>query len=224
MLLPALLAAGVALVLSLLSTPMYRASADVLVDAGDRSIGAEAAAAAGADVQNQVRQVVGDEPDLSVQPVDDSQMLVFTATSSNAENAATAANAHAAVYVAQRGDGAELIDPATVPSDPYEPDTVRNTLLAFGAGLLIGIVAALLLRRSDSSIRSTRRLSDITGVPNLAVIPRVPLGHQRPDDLAAMGDPNSIEAEAYRTLRTAVEFLAQRVRRQGGAGDQPAPG
>ena len=40
------------------------------------------------------------------------------------------------------------------------------------------------------------------------MIPRVPLGDRRPDDLAAMGDPNSVEAEAYRTLRTAVEFLA----------------
>ena len=206
-LLPALLAAGVALVLSLLSTPMYRASADVLVDAGDRSIGAEAAVASSAEVESTVHQIVGDEPDLSVKAVDDSQVLVFTATSTNAENAALAANAHATVYVSQRGGGAGLIDPATVPSDPYEPDTVRNTLLAFGAGLLIGIVAALLASRFDSSIRSTRRLSDITGVPNLAVIPRVPLGHQRPDDLAAMGDPNSIEAEAYRTLRTAVEFL-----------------
>ncbi len=35
----------------------------------------------------------------------------------------------------------------------------------------------------------------------------MPLGERRPDDLAALGDPNSIEAEAYRTLRTAVEFL-----------------
>jgi capsular exopolysaccharide synthesis family protein len=203
----AVLAAAVALVLSLLSTPMYRASADVAVDTAGTSIEAEAAVAGGAAVEDEVRGLVGDDPDLSVTAQDDSDVLVFTATSSNADNAALAANTHAAVYVEQRGDGAELIDPATAPSDPYEPDTLRNTGLAFLAGLVIGIVAAWVLSRFDSSIRSAHRLHDITDVPNLAVIPRVPLGQRRPDDLAAMGDPNSVEAEAYRTLRTAVEFL-----------------
>ena len=207
-LLPALLAAGVALVLSLLSTPMYEATAEVLVDTTTRSIGAEAAIAASAAVEDQVRGIVGTEPELTVEFVEGSEVLQLTASSSNAQNAAAAANAHAAVVTAGRGDEATLIEPATVPADPYEPQTVRNTVLAFLAGLLIGIVAALLVARFDSSIRSTRRLRAITGVPNLAVIPRVPLGDRRPDDLAAMGDPNSVEAEAYRTLRTAVEFLA----------------
>ena len=207
-LLPALLAAGVALVLSLLSTPMYRATAEVLVDTTTRSIGAEAAIAASSAVEDQVRGIVGDEPELAVEFVEGSEVLRLTASSSNAQNAAVAANAHAAVVTAGRGDEATLIEPATVPADSYEPQTVRNTVLAFLVGLLIGIVAALLVTRFDSSIRSTRRLRAITGVPNLAVIPRVPLGDRRPDDLAAMGDPNSVEAEAYRTLRTAVEFLA----------------
>ena len=207
-LLPALLAAGVALVLSLLSTPMYEATAEVLVDTTTRSIGAEAAIAASSAVEDQVRGIVGNEPELTVEFVEGSEVLQLTASSSNAQNAAAAANAHAAVVTAGRGDEATLIEPATVPADPYEPQTVRNTVLAFLAGLLIGIVAALLVTRFDSSIRSTRRLRAITGVPNLAVIPRVPLGDRRPDDLAAMGDPNSVEAEAYRTLRTAVEFLA----------------
>ncbi len=205
-LLPALLAGGVALVLSLLSTPMYRASADVVVDTG-QSIEAEAAAAGSASIRDDVRQLVGDEPDLGVEVVAASSVLTFTSTSSNADNAALAANAYAAVFVAQRS-GAEVVDPATVPADPYEPTTLRNTLLALGVGLFVGIIAAIVLSRLDTSIRSTRRLRELTGVPNLAVIPRVPLGHRRPDDLAAMGDPNSVEAEAYRTLRTAVEFLA----------------
>ena len=208
MLLPAVLAALVALVLSLLSTSMYRASAEVLVDTATQSIGSEAEVAASSTVEVQVRAVVGNEPDLNVEIVDDSDVLRFTATSSNAENAALAANTHAAVYTTARGDSAAVVDPATVPADPDEPQTLRNVMLAFLAGLLIGIVAALLVNRFDSSIRSTRRLRAITGVPNLAVIPRVPLGDRRPDDLAAMGDPNSVEAEAYRTLRTAVEFLA----------------
>ena len=97
MLLPALLAAGVALVLSLLSTPMYRADAEVLVDTTTRSIGAEAAIAASSAVEDQVRGIVGNEPELAVEFVDGSEVLQLTASSSNAQNAAAAANAHAAV-------------------------------------------------------------------------------------------------------------------------------
>ena len=205
-LLPALLAAAVALVLSLLSTSMYRATAEVLVASDAESVAAEVAVASSPEVVSQVRQQVGPGPELSVEAASQAGVLEFTATSSNADNAAIAANTHAEVYVDARGG--EVIQPASTPSSAYEPNTIRNTVLAFLAGLLIGIVAAIVVGRLDSTIRSRRRLQDITGVPNLAVIPRVPLGQRRPDDLAAMGDPNSVEAEAYRTLRTAVEFLA----------------
>jgi capsular exopolysaccharide synthesis family protein len=206
-LLPAVLAAGVAFTLSMLSTEMYRASAQVLVDAGVRSITSEAAVASSSAVVGEVRGIIGGEPDLQVDVVEDSEVLTFTATSSNANNAALAANTHAAVFAAPKADGAQVIEPATVPSEPFEPETARNTLLAFLVGLLIGVIAALVVSRRDTTIRSSRKLGAVAGVPNLAVIPRVPLGERRPDDLAALGDPNSVEAEAYRTLRTAVEFL-----------------
>jgi receptor protein-tyrosine kinase len=204
---PAVLAAAVALVLSLLSTSMYRATAEVVVATDAVSVAAEVAAATSPEVVSVVRQQIGSGPELSVEAASQEGVLDFTATSSNADNAAIAANTHAEVYAGARGG--EVIQPASAPSSPYEPNTIRNTVLAFLAGLVIGIVAAIVVGRLDSTIRSRRRLQDVTGVPNLAVIPRVPLGQRRPDDLAAMGDPNSVEAEAYRTLRTAVEFLAQ---------------
>ncbi|MGA7758515.1 MAG: Wzz/FepE/Etk N-terminal domain-containing protein, partial [Ilumatobacteraceae bacterium] len=73
-LLPALLAAGVALVLSLLSTPMYEATAEVLVDTTTRSIEAEAAIAASSAVEDQVRGIVGAEPELTVEFVEGSEV------------------------------------------------------------------------------------------------------------------------------------------------------
>jgi hypothetical protein len=163
--------------------------------------------ASGSELVGEVRAVVGDEPELSVEAVD-ADVLEFTATSTNADNAATAANAYADVYVAQ-APGAEVVDRAEVPSDPYEPDVARNVLLAALAGLVIGVVAALLVAWRDGTIRSERQLTKVTGVANLAVIPRHPLGEVRPDDVAVLRDPNSIESEAYRTLRTVLDFVAQ---------------
>lgn len=207
-LVPALVAAGVALLLSLLATPQYRASSEVVIDAGVRSISSEERVAVGSDLLADVRAIVGDDAELSAEIVEGSDVLRFTATSSNAENAAIAANAYAGVFAAPRGDGAQVIEQASVPSDPYEPQTARNTILAFLGGLVVGLIAAVIAGLLDSTIRSSRQLGDITGVPNLAVIPRIPLGEPRPGDLVTLRDPNSNEAEAYRTLRTAVEFLA----------------
>ena len=76
----------------------------------------------------------------------------------------------------------------------------------------------------DTTIRSERQLTKITGVANLAEIPRHPLGEVRPDDVAVLRDPNSIESEAYRTLRTVLDFVAQRPPVHGAAGDEPPPG
>lgn len=207
MLVAVVLAAGAAMVMSVLATEKYRATSGVLISAGIRSIESEAGVAAGSEVEAEVRAVVGDEPELSVEIVEGADVLRLSAVSTNAENAAFAANTFADVVVAPRGEGAEVIDRATVPADPFEPRTWRNVLLAAGAGLLIGLVAAWIVRRADSTIRSRRQLADVTGVPNLAVIPRVPLGEPRPDGLATARDPNSVESEAYRTLRTAYEFV-----------------
>jgi capsular exopolysaccharide synthesis family protein len=82
-------------------------------------------------------------------------------------------------------------------------------LLAALAGLAIGVVAALFVAWRDATIRSERQLATVAGVANLAVIPRHPLGEVRPDDVAVLRDPNSIESEAYRTLRTVLDFVAQ---------------
>jgi capsular exopolysaccharide synthesis family protein len=198
------LAATVAFVLSALSTPHYRTSAEVMVDAG--AAGAELLVASSSQLVADVRAVVGDEPELSVAAVGD--VLQFTATSTNAENAATAANVHADVY-ADQAPGAEVFDRADVPSDSYEPDVVRSVVLAALAGLVIGVVAALLVAWRDGTVRSERQLTKNTGMANLAVIPRHPLGEVRPDDVAVIRDPNSIESEAYRTLRTVLDFVAQ---------------
>ena len=209
---PVVIAAVVALALSLLSTPLYRASAEVLI-AGtasgvERVAATELEVASGSELRSEVRVVVGDEPELSVEVAGDADVLRFTASSTNADNAATAANVYADAYVAQ-APGAEVIDRAVPPADPYEPTVLRSVLLAALAGLVIGVIAALVVRWRDTTVYSERQLAKITGAPNLAVVPRHPLGEVRPDDVAVLRDPNSIESEAYRTLRAVLDFVAQ---------------
>lgn len=205
---PVVLAAGVALALSLLSNPRYRATADVSIVATDdgveRVVATELVVASGSELVAEVRAVVGDEPELSVDAAGSADVLEFTASSTNADTAAAAANGYADVYVAQTSN-TEVVDRAVAPSDPYEPDVARTVLMAALAGLVIGVVAALLVAWRDATIRSEGQLAKITGAPNLVTIP---LGEVRPAGVAVLRDPISIESESYRTLRTALDFAA----------------
>ena len=88
-------------------------------------------------------------------------------------------------------------------------DVLVPVVLAAVVGLVLGLVAVWVAEDRSSSILGVRDLAKLTSVPNLAVVPRHAIGASRPDDVAMFRDPNSIEAEGYRTLRTALEFVTR---------------
>jgi succinoglycan biosynthesis transport protein ExoP len=105
--------------------------------------------------------------------------------------------------------GAEIVKHATVPSDPFSPTPVRNAVVALSLGLLIGAGVALLIEYLDDSIKDKEGLERAaSGLPVLGLIPAVP-GWKAKDEsrIVSISEPTSPPAEAYRTLRTAVEFL-----------------
>ena len=109
--------------------------------------------------------------------------------------------------------GGEVVQPANLPSSPASPDFVRNGLLALAVGLVLGIGLAFLRERLDERLRGREDLEAQIGVPVLATVPRAGarLGRRRRDrdDIATLRDPRGGAAEAYRTLRTNIQFLAR---------------
>ncbi len=104
--------------------------------------------------------------------------------------------------------GATVINEAKIPSVPFEPTTKRNAVLGFVVGLLIGLGAAFLVDYLDNSIRDDDELAAITGLPVLAMVPKVAADRPgAPPRLIARDEPHSRAAEAYRSLRTGVQFL-----------------
>jgi non-specific protein-tyrosine kinase len=103
--------------------------------------------------------------------------------------------------------GASVIDAAQVPGAPFEPNTMRTAMLALVVGLLIGLGAAFLVDYLDNSLRDEDDLAKSTRLPVLAVIPK--LKDWKPTDVHVITreQPSSPPAEAYRSLRTAVQFL-----------------
>jgi non-specific protein-tyrosine kinase len=103
----------------------------------------------------------------------------------------------------------QLILPAGLPQDPVSPDMLLIGAFGLLAGLALGIALAFLRERLDDSLRGRLDLEANLAAPVLAVIPRVPGWRNKHDArLVTREQPKSAVAEAYRTLRTSISFLA----------------
>ena len=105
--------------------------------------------------------------------------------------------------------GAQLVTPAAVPTSPVEPKPLRTGVLAVLLGLVLGLGLAFLRELLDDSVKSKDDLERVApGVPVLGLIPVV--GAWKGKDapyLVSLEDPTSPAAEAYRTLRTSIQFI-----------------
>lgn len=103
--------------------------------------------------------------------------------------------------------GGEVIEPAAVPSSPSSPDHVTNGVLGLILGLAFGIAIAFLRERFDDRFRGREDVSRALEAPVLATVPRFSPPKNQEFALAVDVDPNGHASEAYRNLRTGVEFI-----------------
>jgi capsular exopolysaccharide synthesis family protein len=114
------------------------------------------------------------------------------------------------VESALQSGGAQLVAPATVPGTPIKPRPRRDGAIALVVGLLLGIGLAFLIERHDDSIKSQDDLERAGHghVTTLGLIPAVS-GWKNPEEerVVSLLDPRSPTTEAYRALRTSIQFL-----------------
>lgn len=102
---------------------------------------------------------------------------------------------------------ASVLQPATVPGAPVEPDIVRNLLMGALAGLLLGIVFALVRHNMDTRIRGARDLATLSDRPLLSAIPAVDDDKGTGHAIYVESDPFGPQSEAVRQLRTNMLFV-----------------
>lgn len=119
---------------------------------------------------------------------------------------------------------ARIIDLASVPRYPIYPNERQNALAGLVIGLILGFAFGFIIESMDTSIGTIEDVEKYTQKPVLAVIPHIKIDvekirrfkhrvessgeifNERQAKLVAIGDPKSPVTEAYRTLRTNLQF------------------
>jgi len=96
-----------------------------------------------------------------------------------------------------------IIEPATVSKVGLNRWTTVMVATAIGVSLAVG--AAYLLEFLDDTISTQEEIERVTGLPTLAGIARID-GETSDEKLVAFNQPRSPVSEAYRVLRTGIQF------------------
>ncbi|WP_163543768.1 polysaccharide biosynthesis tyrosine autokinase [Occultella kanbiaonis] len=100
---------------------------------------------------------------------------------------------------------ATIIAEATVPAGASSPNVTRNLGLGLVLGVGLGIGLALLREVLDSKVRTE---SDVARVTEASIVATIGYdGDASAHPLTVQADPHSPRAEAYRRLRTNLQFL-----------------
>jgi capsular exopolysaccharide synthesis family protein len=95
---------------------------------------------------------------------------------------------------------------ASIPETPVVPKKFRNLALGLVFGLTLGLAVAVLRDLLDNTVKDRETLEDITGV---GIVGAIPLDKERRTQPAIAFDrDNSAISEAFRKLRTNLQFLA----------------
>lgn len=108
---------------------------------------------------------------------------------------------------AQSTSGVTPVEEAVVPSASayIRPRVMQNTLLAAVVGLMLGLGVVFLIEALDDTLRSPEDVSRRIGLPVLGVIARTKMEGSLP---VAVSQPRSPVTEAFRSLRTNIQFAS----------------
>ena len=96
-----------------------------------------------------------------------------------------------------------VVDKAQVPQGRFKPNLLLNLAIALLLGGMLGVLAAFARHYLDRSIHDPRQLQALLHRPVLGIVPRLASGTS---PAQAGTDLRSPFAEAYRSVRTALQF------------------
>lgn len=125
----------------------------------------------------------------------------------------------AGITAGLNSNSVDVIDRATLPLFPMLPVKRNDVLFGFLGGLAGGVILAFLIDTMDDTLRTSEEAEAVAHLPTLAVVPHFALkkdaaaiaqrdGTGILPDVVSYLEPQSIGAESFRTLRSAVLLSA----------------
>ncbi len=109
---------------------------------------------------------------------------------------------------AQSTSNIVVVEKAQVPTLPVRPRTLQNTLLGAVVGLMLSLGVVFLIEYLDDRVRSPEQIDRILKLPVVGIIAR--MGNSSNGSgragLVAIREPRSPITEAFRSLRTNIQF------------------
>jgi succinoglycan biosynthesis transport protein ExoP len=100
-----------------------------------------------------------------------------------------------------------VIESAQADPDPVRPRILENTVLAGTIGFMLALGLIFLLEYLDDTLKSTDDLSQSLGLASLGAVSQIK-GLRYQDKLIASQNPFAPESEAYRMIRSNIQFMA----------------
>jgi len=129
----------------------------------------------------------------------------------------------AKITEAEKTGNIRIIDPARIPKDPIKPRKMLNLIIGFIVGCSIGVGLSFLIESLDKSIKTVEEVENYIDIPVLSTIPKISsryngklknLSNKNSNNeisklaskLIVGRSPKSPASEAFRTLRTSLQF------------------
>ncbi|MCA8991313.1 MAG: polysaccharide biosynthesis tyrosine autokinase [Planctomycetaceae bacterium] len=117
------------------------------------------------------------------------------------------------------------ISPPKIDRRPVTPKLASTAAMGLMAGVLFGCMVVYVLDFVDDRFHSPDDLRLTIGTPILAMIRKLPyLAPSGLESLYPYAKPNSVESEAFRTLRTAIDFHTEDLKRITISSTEPSDG
>jgi non-specific protein-tyrosine kinase len=99
-----------------------------------------------------------------------------------------------------------VVQPAQASKNPIRPNVKQDTLLAAVVGLMLSLGVIFLIEYLDDTLKSAADLSQFLGLTTLGAVGRIQ--GKAYEKLVAQRDPYSPESEAYRMIRSNIQFAS----------------
>ena len=98
------------------------------------------------------------------------------------------------------------IEPALAPTNPIKPRPLQNTILGGIAGLMVAAGGVFLIDYLDDTLKTPEDAERITGLSVIGFIAEMQSDNGKGENLYVTKEPRSPISEAFRSLRTNLEF------------------